>query len=157
MIYRNTYIFLGTLFILTSAHSLGMEINAEIKEEYTQIVDSENGNQIDLEKKIDTPTKKVVNRICSVLPSLNKGRLYWLGFGVVYTITLGVTMYLTYGNTNNNPLDCQETFPAWCTPDNWCTQNIQTVNCCPQGPLENSPPIYQCLSTFPQICLNNMR
>lgn len=156
MVQHAIYLCLGTLFILTSMHVQSMDINVT-KEDYTQIADAENGDQIDLKKKIDTPAKKAANRICSVLPSLNKGRLYWLAFGTVYTITLGLTIYFTYANTNNNPFDCPYPLPEWCTPQDWCTQNVQTVSCCPQGPWENNPPVYQCLSNFPQICLNSMR
>lgn len=156
MTHSSTYIFLGTL-ILMSLPARCMEINADLKEEYAQIADAENGDQIDLEKKIDTPFKKAINNICSVLPSVDKGRPYWLGFGVLYIVSLATVITLTYLNTNNtSSLGCQEPFPAWCTPHNWCTTNVQTINCCPQGSWDDCP-VYQCLSAVPQICLNNVR
>ena|ERR1700735_1135961 len=149
MALRSTYIFLGTLLILTPIILLGMEINVD-KKDYTEIVDAENGDQIDLSKKIDPWYKKISNRISSIRPACcnNMGqRALWTTFGIVYGLGLFLNILLTYQMNINNPYDSQKPL------SNWCTTNIQAVNCCPQG-LNEGGPVYQCLSAVPQICSN---
>lgn len=140
------YFCLGTLFVLTSMHAQGMDINVH-KEDYEQIVDAENGNQINLKEKIDTPAKKAINMTCSVLPSLNRGTVYWACAGVLYLCSLGLTIGLTYMANNNNPND----YSSAGYKTDWCVYNMQPITCCPQG--QKFWDCFQCLSTIPPICL----
>lgn len=144
MVHRATHIFLGTLFILMSAYSHGMEINAD-KEEYTQIVDAENGDQIDLNKKFYSWYAKIGDGIKAMRPAYNKQHALWITFGSTYTLALLLNILFTYQTNINNPYDCQKPL------SNWCTTNMQPITCCPQG---ESGPVYQCLSAIPQICSN---
>ena len=141
------HIFLGTLFILAPAHLLGMEINADEKKDYVQIIDTENGDQIDLNKKLPSWPKRLIDHASSLLPSAGKNvhqNTIWLGFWGVYSIALILNVVLVHSTYANNPYDCAA------PRTNFCLAYVQPVTCCCQP--HSGYLLDQCLSAVPSIC-----